>query len=489
MAQRGNLLQFEAEMRTAADLPLTSLEQSANQILMQLKDAELAKYRHADFPPSLHFFSGKHLISDSPVMNFLQALPKGGALHLHSVSMVRIDWIIETATYDPTLYSCFNTTSGAQSFRFSAATKLPSTCNWVNVVAWRQASGNATAFDAQLFQNMTVLVDDPVQAYPTQDIVWQKFQSALSLVDGMVAYIPYFIAYTTRAMQELVDDNVQYAEFRTTLTPLYDINGNVYSSAYQMELLQQIIANFTAAHPTTFFGGKAIICGIRSFEPPVIGELLNETLVLRQQFPDLVAGFDLVSQEDPGYPLIEFLDQFLTSQQSQQAAGVTIPYFFHAGETNWIDQDVDDNLFDAVLLNTTRIGHGFAVAKHPIVSSLVTSRQIAIEVCPISNQVLKLVDDLRNHPGALYLEQNIPIVISSDDPSVWDISGLSYDFYEAFMGWGGDVLDIKTIKQLIINSIQFSAMSDAEKQAAFDLWNPLWVSALQQLVAAANKEL
>ena len=44
---------------------------------------------------------------------------------------------------------------------------------------------------------------------------------------------------------------------------------------------------------------------------------------------------------------------------------------------------------DAVLLNSTRIGHGYALYKHPLVMQLIKERDIAIEVNPISNQVFK----------------------------------------------------------------------------------------------------
>ena len=59
-----------------------------------------------------------------------------------------------------------------------------------------------------------------------------------------------------------------------------------------------------------------------------------------------------------------------------------LPYF-----TDWEGTRVDDNVLDAVLLNTTRIGHGYALLKHPEVMRLIKERYIGIEVNPISNQV------------------------------------------------------------------------------------------------------
>ena len=51
---------------------------------------------------------------------------------------------------------------------------------------------------------------------------------------------------------------------------------------------------------------------------------------------------------------------------------------------------------------------------------LAKEKDIALEVCPISNQVLKLVDDIRNHPIVeLIQDGNFPIVISPDDPGMY----------------------------------------------------------------------
>ena len=69
-------------------------------------------------------------------------------------------------------------------------------------------------------------------------------------------------------------------------------------------------------------------------------------------------GFDLVGDENVLRPLIDYIEPLLHFQQRQKELGLDIPFIFHAGETLGDGTKADDNLYDALLLGTKRIGHG-----------------------------------------------------------------------------------------------------------------------------------
>lgn len=120
--------------------------------------------------------------------------------------------------------------------------------------------------------------------------------------------------------------------------------------------------------------------------------------------------------------------------------------------------------------------------KHPKVIDLVKRNDIAVEVNPISNQVLKLVSDIRNHPASILFAQNVPIVISSDDPSYWEVSSLSHDFYVTFLGIVSYHSDLRTLKQLAINSIRYSSLKGFDKLEALMKWQIKWDAFIDDLI-------
>ncbi|XP_025317390.1 adenosine deaminase 2 isoform X2 [Canis lupus baileyi] len=470
---RTQLLMRERMMQLGGQLVLTQQEELANERLMALKKAEVAQaMKTHQFPPSMHFFQAKNLIEKSEVFNILKKMPKGAALHIHDFSILSMNWLVKNVTYRPHCHFCI-TPRGALKFKFAypaPPTPMPAECSeWVLLEKYRKELQNVTEFDNRLLKNFTLMTENPEVAYANQAIVWSKFQSIFFTISGLVYYAPVFRDYVFQALEEFYQDNVLYLELRAMLFPVYELNGTVHSREWSVRTYREVAYMFAKKHPG-FIGIKLIYTDHRFKNVSFIMKSVQTAMALRTMFPRMVAGFDLVGHEDTGYSLFDYKEALMIPTLH----GVKLPYFFHAGETDWLGTSIDRNLLDALILNSTRIGHGFALTKHPAVWADSRKKNIPIEVCPISNQVLKLVSDLRNHPAAVLMATGYPMVISSDDPAIFGAKGLSYDFYEAFMGIGGMEADLRTLKQLAMNSIKFSTLLDIDKKAAMKTWEERW---------------
>ncbi|XP_004710524.1 adenosine deaminase 2 [Echinops telfairi] len=477
---RKQLFAREKMMRLGGQLLLRKEEEEANGKLMTLKKAEITKAMETQkFPPSMHFFRAKELIEQSEVFHILKKMPKGAALHLHDFGTVDVDWLVKNVTYRPHCHICF-TPRGTLQFTFAHPTpsslKQDYCSKWILLKNYRRNLKNVTEFDNSLIRNFTLVTKNPELAYQDQSAIWAKFDSIFQAISGLVHYAPVFRDYISRSLEEFYLDKVIYLELRVLLLPVYELNGKTHDQEWSVRAYQEVAAQFAKDHPE-FMGLKLIYSDHRTKDPALIKASVRMAMELRRAFPDMVAGFDLVGHEDTGHTLYDYQEALLIPSLE----GVTLPYFFHAGETDWRGTSVDNNLLDALILNSTRIGHGFALSKHPAVMEDLRQRDVPIEVCPVSNQVLKLVSDLRNHPAVALLATGHPMVISSDDPAFFGAKGLTYDFYEVFMGIGGMDTDLRTLKQLAINSFKYSALLPSEKKNALWTWEKAWNTFIGEL--------
>ena len=69
----------------------------------------------------------------------------------------------------------------------------------------------------------------------------------------------------------------------------------------------------------------------------------------------------MVGCEGRGNPIRFYIQELLDFRNECFALGLDIPFIFHAGETLESNGPTDGNLFDAILLGSKRIGHGYAL--------------------------------------------------------------------------------------------------------------------------------
>ncbi|KAE8744958.1 hypothetical protein FOCC_FOCC008370 [Frankliniella occidentalis] len=375
LVERTKFLSDESQRFLGNSLVLGAAEQRVNGLLMAWKQKEY-NVPEADFLPAHSFFLVREAIERSPVYKFIKRMPKGAVLHVHDLSAANADYVVQNVTYRDHLWG--RVSDAEVQLRFAAAAPAP---GWELVADLRRRAASVADFDARLERAFTITDMNPAQTYPDQKTVWHAFDTTFGVLFSLLTYAPVFRDYFRRTLQEFYEDNVMYVEIRGVLPTLFELDGREYGQLEVAALYQQVADEFRRVHPD-FLGVRLIYAPSRHVSVGQVHEYVAFFRQLKTQFPDFVAGFDLVAHEDDGRPLIDF------------------------------------NLVDAVLLNTTRIGHGFAIDKHPKVMEVVKSRGIGIELNPISNQVLNLVRDLRNHPGAALLADDYPVVISSDDPGI-----------------------------------------------------------------------
>ena len=441
MKARKRLIQAELAMRFDAGITLTAEEEEANRRLMLLKQAEMERTREY-FPPAHSFLKSKtrQLIDQSPILEIMKRMPKGGILHGHGYAMGDFLWLVKHATYlqDCYIYQGKEEPPRRGSMRIS--TDSPGD-GWCLVSGLRKAAANVGEFDEELYRSITLGEEDL-----SQPDIWAEFKKCFARSTGLFSN-EIWDGFCRKMLRDMIVENVQYVETRG------DIGG------------REIIEEIQRDNPV--FKVKYIFSSRRSAPREKIVENLNEAMNERAANPDLIIGFDLMDEEDKTHPNLFFINELLAARHRAEQLNVTLPLYLHSGESNWPE---NENVLDAVLLDSRRIGHGIALFKHPLLMQIVKDRGIAIEVCPISNQVLGYVADLRNHPAVLYLNSGLPIVICSDDPGIWKCT-FSYDFYAAFMAWG---LDLKCLKKLAMNSLLYSAMAPEEKERALGYWREKW---------------
>lgn len=465
---RSKLLETERRMAVGGDIRLNDDEIVANKVLLNIKMEELRRghRNESDFFPAQHFFESSDRISkQSKVFSVIRNMPKGACLHTHLTAAGSLD-VVFNLTYTENLYGCMYL--GVFRLRFFQPGTQPNHCHWELLKDLRSNS----SFNGWLKEQLTLKVDNYEKVYTRAEDVWNKFRWTFSTKFYFISYRPVFESYVYEVLREFYMDNVNYIELRSAILPLYEINGTEYNAAEFIEILNNTIERFKSDHPG-FLGVRYIYSYSRYINNDTFINIINEYIELKKQFPSFIAGFDLIGHEDKSPPLQEFVYEIC-----KQANYINL--FLHAGETNWYGF-TDINLIDAILLNSTRIAHGLGLHKHPEAIKLIKQRDIALEITPISTQVLMFVNDLRNHPAAGLIAQGFSIVIGNDDPGAWGALGVSHDWYMIFMAMTNENVGLEFLKKVAMNSFVYSSMESSERSAALQLFENQWRQFVRQL--------
>ncbi|XP_037932841.1 adenosine deaminase 2-A-like, partial [Teleopsis dalmanni] len=349
-----------------------------------LKHLMIEKYEdvdHYQFDPSENFLNSSKRISNSALYNIVRRMPKGGLLHVHDLTICKVDTLL-ALSYRDYLWTCSDENGDFKKLRFSKTIPNNQTnCVWLLLQNLRRVNGKGVV-DQKLKESFLLNA--------TKDVSWSSIRNTISFISGMVTYKQVYAQYHMRALEELRSDGVFYVELRSELPLLYNldgVSGTIYDTA---AILADVVTEFKQWFPD-FFGVKLIYAPNRNVNDTTIDSYFEHAIKLQELHPNFFIGIDLVSQDSAGRTIKELIPKLLPFKH-------LLKFYMHVAETNWIGSDYDEDLYDILLMENQRIVNSFSLINHPQVMQNVKLNEIPVEVCPISNQMLKLVTNFRNHP-------------------------------------------------------------------------------------------
>lgn len=458
-----------------------------------------------------HFLSNKALIDRTKVFQLAKRAPKGAHLHIHFNACLQPDVLLKIASEMEQMYITSDvplhtkdedhpnrlgrckiqfsimdlTASKGSLFDQDYKDRTPMKFNeFIKEFPQHHQGANALEW----LQEKLVFREEEAHDLPqTVSGAWEEFNARTQMMKGLFNYERAYREYTRRCLEDFVSDNIQYAEIRPNFMDTNQVwtddGTRKIDNVGIMEMIIDEVERFQkekTKDDTYFAGLKIIYCCPRSYPKEKVANGLAECLRFKQRWPKWIAGFDLVGEEAKGKPLSTFVPEFLEFKKDVEAAGVgEIPFLFHCGETLESGSETDDNLLDALLLGSRRIGHGFSLARHPYLMERMKEAGVCVELCPISNEILGLTPRVGGHAMYGMLANNVHCTVSSDNGTLFN-STLSHDFYQAMIGKPD--MTLFGWKQLIEWSLDHACMSPDEHRDVRRAWEAKWEKFLDDAI-------
>lgn len=389
---------------------LSIKEKVVNLYYEKLKHDELIATKNK-FYPALPVEDTLNEIVERPLYSILKQLPKGGNLHIHENQMLNRKIFLEIILSLPDsefLYICIKENH--------PDCVLPSSCkcteNYLKFFKKNVENGFIKLNDSGLSVDdivkrttlIGILNSQNPKVSPTDSKTRWKLSNqgaVFDIYDDLFKYNVTRYAYMKAVLDGSLEENSQLVEFRRGpfgKTFYFDSNDDrvLIKQDEELENLLEFKNQYKIENPK-FIDFVYLIYSSRSSKKAT-KNILASSLDLQEKFPEFIRGYDLVGEEDAGYSLLFHSDSLIDGFNRSLNKNPGFNYFFHAAETNMPEDDAVsryddsvsalDNIYDAIVFKTYRIGHGLGFIKHPELYPYLKDRNIAIEICPSSNQIL-----------------------------------------------------------------------------------------------------
>lgn len=245
-----------------------------------------------------------------------------------------------------------------------------------------------------------------------------------------------------RLAYEVVEDNakenVQYTEVRI----------NPYKRPDKVsvgEVLDSVLDGMAQASKD--YGTKAVLIASinRSYDVDKAMEVAQAAVARKDKG---IVGLDLAGDEVHNPP-----EKFTRVFDYARANGLNVTV--HAGEAMG-----PESIRGAIhSLGATRIGHGVRAQEDPATVQLLKDKDITLEMCPTSNVLLNVVDQMAHYPAAKYFHDGVKVTLNTDDRHIFDVT-LSGEYTRLAENTG---LTLGELEQISLQGVDSAFLPAGEK--------------------------
>ncbi|WP_454786029.1 adenosine deaminase family protein [Legionella sp. WA2024007413] len=413
---------------------------------------------------------------------FFKSMPKGGELHYHLAGGAYPEVMLQLAAKDS---YCLNTTNWNVS-------KTSSACNGIDtkdllnhpelyaktVKSWSMKDfvpGKESGHD-HFFNSFYKFI--PIVADHQPELVAAVLQTAAQQNEQYMELMILPDNAHSSSFGDMLKDTTSFNQKRKRLLENQDFQNNInYTVVESNRILQQTRQELDCERNP---GKKACQIKVKflyySLREQSLDNLFAQTLNAFEAVTQSIksngalVGVNLVQPEDGIISLRDFRKQMQIYQYLHELYP-QVNIALHAGELNQelvAPDDLDSHIHDSLFTGQAqRIGHGVDIAHENNVQKtlgFMAKHHKAVEINLISNlKILKISG--RNHPLNFYLQNHVPVVLSTDDEGILR-TNLTQQYVEAVLKHD---LNYQTLKQINRNALTYafvsgeSIWSDADK--------------------------
>lgn len=244
-------------------------------------------------------------------------------------------------------------------------------------------------------------------------------------------------------MEDVSKENVKYIEVR--FAPALHLNNSLNIP----RVIESVLRGLERGKNAFDIEYGLIICLMRHHS-----DLLNRSVAeYANCFADCgVCAIDLAGDESK-FPMKNFQALFSTISKFE------LPFIAHAGECGSVK-----NIVDSINYGAKRIGHGIAMRGDIKTQELCKTKNVAIEMCPISNIQTK-ASNIAEYPIQEFLNNDLLVTINTDNRTV---SGTSITKEIEFIQKNYKVTD-KQVVTLMRNAVRSSFADNETKTKLLSL--------------------